>query len=44
MEDYAGDPQFTFGNKADDNMSDDENSFVNETPDMHGETDLEFCA
>ena len=44
MEDYAGDPQFTFGNKADDNMSDDENSFVNESPDMHGEADLEFCA
>ncbi|KAK9229215.1 hypothetical protein WN944_022174 [Citrus x changshan-huyou] len=44
MEDYAGDPQFAFGNNADATMSDDDNSFVNETPEMCGEAELELCA
>ncbi|KAK9182040.1 hypothetical protein WN944_025181 [Citrus x changshan-huyou] len=44
MEDYAGDPQFAFGNNADATMSDDDNSFVNETPEMYGEAELELCA
>ncbi|KAH9666253.1 reverse transcriptase domain-containing protein [Citrus sinensis] len=43
MEDYAGDPQFAFGNNADATMSDDDNSFVNETPEMCGEAELELC-
>ena len=42
MADYAGDPQLAFGNKEDDIMSDDENFFVNETLEMHGEADLEL--
>ncbi|XP_024046752.1 uncharacterized protein LOC112101069 [Citrus clementina] len=44
MEDYAGDPQFTFGTNANATMSDDDNSFVNETPKVYGETELELCA
>ncbi|KAH9704483.1 reverse transcriptase domain-containing protein [Citrus sinensis] len=44
MEDYVGASQLASGNKADDNMSDEENSFVNETPGMHDETELELCA
>ncbi|KAK9205527.1 hypothetical protein WN943_015795 [Citrus x changshan-huyou] len=44
MADYAGDPQLAFGNKEDDIMSDDENFFVNETLEMHGEADLELRA
>lgn len=44
MEDYVGDPQFAFGNNVDATMSDDDNSFVNETPKMCGEAELELCA
>ncbi|KAK9181896.1 hypothetical protein WN944_025037 [Citrus x changshan-huyou] len=44
VEDYAGDPQFTFGTNADATMSDDDNSFVNETPEVYGEAELELCA
>lgn len=44
MEDYAGDPQFAFGTNADATMSDDDNSFVNETPEVYGEAELEHCA
>lgn len=44
MEDYAGDPQFAFGTNADATMSDDDNSFVNETLKMYGEAELELYA
>ncbi|KAH9726628.1 hypothetical protein KPL70_008335 [Citrus sinensis] len=36
--------ELAFGNKEDDIMSDDENFFVNETLEMHGEADLELRA
>ncbi|KAK9232064.1 hypothetical protein WN943_022307 [Citrus x changshan-huyou] len=36
MEFYDGDPQLAFGNEEEKFMSDDENTFVNETPGVHG--------